>query len=47
MRRRATDLASAYAELGATRLIHATRYADAPEFARSAEAIAGRIRPAL
>jgi len=44
---RAADLARAYAELGATRLVHSSRYADAAEFARSAEAIAGRIRPAL
>ena len=44
---RAADLARAYAELGATRLIHSNRYADADEFARSADAIAGRIRPAL
>jgi len=44
---RAVDLARAYRELGATRLIHSDRYADAAEFARSAEAIAGRIRPAL
>ena len=44
---RAADLASAYAALGATRLIHSSRYADAAEFARSVEAIAGRIRPAL
>jgi probable F420-dependent oxidoreductase len=44
---RAADLARAYAELGATRLIHSNRYADATEFARSADAIAGRIRPAL
>jgi probable F420-dependent oxidoreductase len=44
---RAADLARAYAELGATRLVHSSRYADAAEFVRSAEAIAGRIRPAL
>ncbi|MFI5315216.1 MAG: TIGR03619 family F420-dependent LLM class oxidoreductase [Myxococcota bacterium] len=44
---RAADLARAYAELGATRLIHSDRYADAADFARSADAIAGRIRPAL
>ena len=44
---RAADLARAYAELGATRLVHSNRYADAAEFARAAEAIAGRIRPAL
>ncbi|HTO07985.1 MAG TPA: TIGR03619 family F420-dependent LLM class oxidoreductase [Myxococcota bacterium] len=41
---RAADLAHAYAELGATRLVHASRYADAAEFARSAQAIASRIR---
>jgi len=44
---RAADLARAYRELGATRLVHSDRYADASEFARSVEAIAGRIRPAL
>jgi probable F420-dependent oxidoreductase len=44
---RAADLALAYAELGATRLIHSNRYADAAEFAREVDAIAGRIRPAL
>jgi probable F420-dependent oxidoreductase len=44
---RAADLARAWAELGATRLIHASRYADSAELARSAEAIASRIRPAI
>jgi len=44
---RAADLVRAYAELGATRLVHSNRYADASEFAREVDAIAGRIRPAL
>jgi probable F420-dependent oxidoreductase len=44
---RAADLARAYSELGASRLIHSDRYADSAEFSRAAEAIAGRIRPAL
>jgi len=44
---RAADLARGFAELGATRLVHSNRYADAAEFAREVEAIAGRIRPAL
>jgi probable F420-dependent oxidoreductase len=44
---RAADLARAYAELGVSRLIHASRYADTAEFARSADSIAGRIRSAL
>jgi probable F420-dependent oxidoreductase len=44
---RAAELARAYAELGATRLVHSNRYRDAAEFARAAEAFAGRIRPAL
>jgi probable F420-dependent oxidoreductase len=44
---RAADLARAYRELGATRLVHANRYSDASEFARAADAIASRIRPAL
>ena len=44
---RAAELARAYRELGATRLVHSDRYADAGELARSVEAIASRIRPAL
>jgi alkanesulfonate monooxygenase SsuD/methylene tetrahydromethanopterin reductase-like flavin-dependent oxidoreductase (luciferase family) len=44
---RAADLARAYAELGATRLVHSNRYADAAAFAREVEAIAARIRPSL
>jgi probable F420-dependent oxidoreductase len=44
---RAADFARGYAELGATRLVHSNRYADAAEFTRGVEAIASRIRPAL
>jgi probable F420-dependent oxidoreductase len=44
---RAAELARAYRELGATRLIHSDRYKDSGELARFAEAIAGRIRPAV
>ena len=44
---RAADFARGYAELGASRVVHSNRYADAAEFARVAEAIASRIRPAL
>jgi len=44
---RAAELARAYADLGATRLVHSDRYKDAAELARSAEAIASRIRPAV
>jgi len=44
---RAADLVLSYAELGANRVVHSNRYADAAEFARAADAIAGRIRPAL
>jgi probable F420-dependent oxidoreductase len=39
-RARATDLALAYGEAGATRLVHGNRYADATEFAAQAEALA-------
>ena len=44
---KAVEVSRSYAALGATRLIHANRYQDAGEFARSAETIASRIRPAL
>lgn len=44
---RAADVARGYVEVGATRLLHSNRYADAAEFARECEAFAGRIRPAL
>jgi probable F420-dependent oxidoreductase len=44
---RAADVARAWADLGATRIVHSNRYEDAREFSRAAEAIAGRIRPAL
>lgn len=37
---RAADLARAYRDAGATRLVHGSRYEDAAEFARHAEALA-------
>ena len=44
---RAIKHARSLAAVGATRLVHGTRYADADEFARAAELLAKVIRPAL
>ncbi len=44
---RAGELARAYLEAGATRLVHGGRYEDTVEFTRSARTIESRIRPAL
>jgi probable F420-dependent oxidoreductase len=41
---RAAELARAYREAGATRLVHGSRYADASEFARQVEALARAAR---
>jgi probable F420-dependent oxidoreductase len=44
---KAAARARAFAEAGATRLVHAARYADAAEFARAADLMAGPVRAAL
>jgi len=44
---RAIDQARAFAELGATRLVHGWRYPDADAFARAADVLATTVRPAL
>ncbi len=44
---RAIERARAWAEVGATRIVHGSRYADAAEFARAAETLGKVIRPAL
>jgi probable F420-dependent oxidoreductase len=41
---RAADLAHAYREVGATRLVHGSRYADAAEFSRHVESLAQTAR---
>ena len=45
--RYAIERARAWAEVGATRIVHGSRYADAAEFARAAETLGKVIRPAL
>ncbi len=42
---RAVDQAAAYAEVGATQLVHSSRYADSAEFERAVDLIASKIRP--
>jgi hypothetical protein len=37
----------AFRDIGATRIVHGWRYADAAAFARAAEVLAGRVRSAL
>ena len=44
---KATDRARALARAGVTGLVHTSRYDTAAEFARNAEILATRIRPAL
>ncbi len=44
---RAIERARAWADVGATRIVHGSRYADAAEFARAAETLGKVIRPAL
>ena len=43
----ATERVRALAEVGVTAVVHASRYADSSAFARNAEALAVRIRPAV
>ena len=43
---RAVDEAAAYAEVGATQLVHSSRYANSAEFERAVDLIATKIRPA-
>ncbi len=44
---KAIDRARSLARVGVTGIVHASRYASAAEFARNAEILAARIRPAL
>ena len=44
---RAAEQVRAFRDIGATRIVHGWRYADAAAFARAAEVLAGRVRSAL
>ena len=44
---RAAEQVRALSDIGATRIVHGWRYADAAAFARAAEVLAGRVRSAL
>jgi hypothetical protein len=43
----ARDRVQEFAAVGVTRVVHAWRYADAAEFARVAETMATRVKPAV